>query len=287
MSPEPTRESASAPHRNGTPPERLRYRGYRGDFLPRHRALLFAPSHATKILGSIALSLAWLLLWILALDFVTGAWLSILGALRSLLGLSGFAVRVPYELFGFHFTVPYLYVTAGLPSVTTWWIGAIVTIVVVIASFLTPRSFTPAIYLLRVIAFFQITAQVFFAFWPQAFPYGASGYVHGMLIAGLFLISLVPIILGFTYYIFDFSLGRKIGLTLLMMVHLSITIPVQYLLHAFMLHHVSLLFLPLLFFIFGLPLDVMIFIGFYTWGFSWKNRLRTESVQWKVRRRFV
>lgn len=278
---------APPPARNGAPPERLRYRGYGGEFLPRHRALLFSPSNATKILGAIGLAVATMLLCFLSRNFVTGAWLSMIGVMRALVGLPGFALPVHYELFGIHFNIPYLYVTSQLPSLTTWWIGAILTLLVVIGSFLTPRAFVPGAYLLRIVAFFQFTAQVFFAFWPQAFPYDASGYVHGMLIAGLFLISLIPVILAFTYYIYDFSLTRKIGLTLIMMLHMCIMIPLQYFLHAYMLHHVSLLFMPLLFFIFGLPLNVLCFIGFFAWGFSWKNRLRDEGVQWKIRRRFI
>ena len=45
--------------------------------------------------------------------------------------------------------------------------------------------------------------------------------------------------------------------------------------------------LPLLFFVSGLPLNVLVFISFYAWGFSWRNRLQEQQVQLKVRRRFV
>ena len=41
--------------------------------------------------------------------------------------------------------------------------------------------------------------------------------------------------------------------------------------HAVIIYHASVLFLPLLFFVCGLPLDLMIFIGFYGWAMSWQG----------------
>jgi hypothetical protein len=101
------------------------------------------------------------------------------------------------------------------------------------------------------------------------------------------IVPLTPIVLGFTYYLFDFSLGRKIGLTAMLMIHLIVLIPMQYVLHAWVMYHASLLFLPLLFFVAGIPLNVLVFIAFYSWGFSWKNNLQEQQVQLKARRRFV
>ncbi len=284
-------EPASRVTSNSAPSDALteygRYRGYAGGFLPRHRALLFSPSNPAKILGAIALTLSMSLLWYLSLDTVSAAWLSILSFCHRMLGLGGYTSMVHYVLGGVRFSIPYLHLSAPLPNAILWWSGAFLTMVLVAVSLLIPRSLAPAAYLLRLTAIFQATAQVFFAFWPSAFPYEAGGYVHGLLIAGLMLISLLPVVLGFTYYIFDFSLGRKILLTVLLMVHLAVLMPVQYFLHAYLLQHGSLLFMPLLFFMFGLPLDVMVFIAFFTWGFSWKNMLHAEKVQWRIRHRFV
>ncbi len=268
--------------------ERLRYRGYLGGFIARHRALLFSPSNPTKIAGAVLLPIAFLVLWYLVRDHVSNAWLAMFDAWRAILGVSGYVTMVGYEVGEWtRFSVPYLYVPANLPGDTAWWLGVGFVVVLVVGSFLISHAYLPVAYLLRIVALFQGCAQFFFAFWPNQFPYSAAGYIHGMLIAGLMLITLIPVILGFTYYLFDFSLWRKIGLTLMMMVHLAILIPLQYAVHAYILHHCSLLFLPVLFFVFGLPLNVLVFIAFYTWGFSWKNRLREERVQWKIRRRFV
>ena len=130
---------------------------------------------------------------------------------------------------------------------------------------------------LRVVAFFQVTAQVFFALWLYSFPYGGSAYVHGMLIASVMFVSLIPAVLGTTFYLFDFSVGRKVLLTVIMMVHMIVLIPVQYFLHAYVMYHLSLLFMPLVFFVFGLPTNVLIFISLFGWGFSWKGPWQPEA----------
>lgn len=254
--------------------EEERFRGHAGGFITPHRAMLTEPTTASKILGSIVLVLIFFEGWILAMDYVTLAWAGILDFWREVFGWGGYVVMVDYD---WGLSIPYLSVESGLPSGEMWVMGAIFNVLLFLVTFLVPKRFLPIGHLLRIVAFFQACAQIFFYFWPEAFPYSASGYIHGMLIAGVFLISIIPILLGFTFYIFDYGIGKKVGLTLLIMVHLILFIPMQYMAHAFFLQHLSLLFLPLLFFIFGLPLEVLIFIGFYTWGASWKNPAYQEK----------
>ena len=88
------------------------------------------------------------------------------------------------------------------------------------------------------------------------------------------LISFVPILFGLTYYIFDFGLIRKAALTAMTMGHLSLFLPFQILLQAIILRK-SILFMPLLYIVFGLPLDIAIILAFYSWGMSWS--FKTES----------
>jgi hypothetical protein len=52
------------------------------------------------------------------------------------------------------------------------------------------------------------------------------------------------------------------------MAHLVLFVPQQYMLHVYLLHR-SVLFMPVLYFVFGPFLDVLAFIGFYSWGMSW------------------
>jgi hypothetical protein len=58
------------------------------------------------------------------------------------------------------------------------------------------------------------------------------------------------------------------------MIHLSLFFPLQVLLQAIILQK-TVLFMPLLYIVFGMPLDVTIIIAFYSWGMSWPAQ--TES----------
>ena len=51
----------------------------------------------------------------------------------------------------------------------------------------------------------------------------------------------------------------------------------QYILHAYALHHLTLLFLPLLYLVFGTFLDVMMFIALYSWGMSWRWQISRSA----------
>jgi hypothetical protein len=258
--------------------EKLRYQGNRGGHIFKHRSMLTLRQNRYKALSSILLALSLLVGWLLILNWVTFIWGHTLDFWREVLGLGGYVTTSHYTLWNvYHLTVPYLHLSAGPPDYLTLWISGLITILLFLVTFLIPRRHLPIIYLLRIIVFFHACAQVFFAFVPFSFPYGASGYVHGVLIAALTVISLIPVKLGLTYFVFDFGLLKKIGFSLMLMTYMCVFIPLQYLAHAFVMYHLSLLFLPVLFFVFGLPLNVMIFMGFYSWGASWKDSFDRDN----------
>jgi hypothetical protein len=245
-----------------------RLRGHRGGIIVRHRGITVEPRTRGKLMSNSLLVISVLAAWALAFDPVTIAWTAVLDFWQKVFALNGYAIRIQYE-WGLRF--PYLGFPSGQLTRGLWIAGALGTVALLGASFLVPRRILPVAAGLRVVAFFQATAQVFFALWPRAFPYDGPGYVHGMLIAGMAFITLIPLILGLTYYVFDVGWRRKLGLTLLVMVHFVVFIPLQMVAHAVVVHHGSVLMLPLMFFVFGLPLDVLMFIGFYSWGASWKS----------------
>jgi len=263
--------------------ELLRMQGHRGGFIPRHRALLTSPRHGAKLVTSLLLTLVFWISLFVTRGGIARFWHDIMEFWRGVFGMSGYTTFLGYKLGPIHFSVPYLHFPAGMPDNVLWWLGAVFVALLLVVSLVLPERFLPLAYFLRITAFFQTTAQIFFAFWLEQFPYSGAGYVHGMLIASLFLLAFIPLVMGLTYYLFDFSLGRKIFLTLIMIGHLLIMVPLQYLLHAWIMYHFSLLFMPLLFFIAGLPLNVMVFIALFGWGFSWQDMLHNEEVQNKVR----
>jgi YaiO family outer membrane protein len=255
----------------------LRHRGHRGGYILEHRALLTSRWGGDKLLAAAGLSVGLLLAWLFTMKWVSLLWAEVLSFWSEVLGMRAYVTTVHYR-FGdvFGFAAPYLHFRSPVPDVVDLLVGAVITFVVFVATFLLPRRHLPLVYFLRVVVFFQACAQLFFTFVPLSFPYGASGYIHGVLIAGLAFVALVPVVLAFTYYIFDFSFSRKLGLTLLVMLHAVVVIPLQFTAHAYILYHTSLLMMPLLFFVFGLPLNVVTFIAFYAWGASWKNTLYRE-----------
>lgn len=59
--------------------------------------------------------------------------------------------------------------------------------------------------------------------------------------------------------------------TLLARVHLALFVPLQYLAHALLQHRGSLLFMPLLFWMLGLPLDILVLVALFSWAASWQT----------------
>ena len=160
----------------------------------------------------------------------------------------------------------------GLPDDAMLMSLAIVTLGTLYVSLRLPGWLMPLSYFLRVVCFIQSTAILFFAVTPQYFPHTLSTYLSMMLDSTIGFISAIPAIMGFTFYIFDFRLRRKVLLTVLIMAHLVILTPLQYLIHAYVMAKGSLLFMPLLYTMFGLLPQVALFIAFYSWGLSWPGR---------------
>jgi YaiO family outer membrane protein len=127
----------------------------------------------------------------------------------------------------------------------------------------------PIAFALRLLCLVHASALFFFRT-GRDFPYAIVDYTQVLQTAGMMVIGLVPLLYGMTFYPLDFSRGRKLAITLLAMLHLIVFVPVQYLVHALILQHLSLLYMPLLFWAFGLTVDVFLVIAFYGWAASWE-----------------
>jgi len=258
--------------------------GFRGGFISNHRALLSSPLDRPKLLQALALMAAFVVIWYLLLPIVSWFWGTTMLTAAETLKLVG-AVNRPehYTLAGIlSFDVPALYVPAGLPPRWVWELGAGLAAVLLAISFVLPGRYLPLAYVLRLVALLQAAAEIYFALWPNDFPYTSGGYIHTMLLASVVFIWLVPVVLGLTYYLFDFTLTQKLVLTGIVMSHQVVMVPLQYVVHALVLYHLSLLFLPVLFFGLSLPLNVLVLMAFYGWGFSWPSPLRDREVQGRI-----
>jgi hypothetical protein len=140
-----------------------------------------------------------------------------------------------------------------------------------LATFFSPGNWLPIIYLGRTILIVHGSALVYFALLPASFPHTPDSYLLGLITASLSFISIIPLLFALTFYIFDFGLINKAALTALTMMHLVVFVPLTVLLQALILQK-SLLFMPVLYIIFGLPVDILVVIAFYSWGMTWSFR---------------
>lgn len=165
--------------------------------------------------------------------------------------------------------VPYPALDGPWPRTGHWIVVGGITAAFILVSLLIPVRWLPARYFLRFIAAIQTVAIGYFAFSSPPFPYPLPGYIGGLLAAGMAVLALVPIALGFGYYIFDHTLARQILLTVMIVGHLAVLLPLQGLAHAYLIHRLSLLVQPTLFFVFGLLVEVLVLVAFYSWAMSW------------------
>jgi hypothetical protein len=253
-------------------PDRARFLGHRGGVISTHRALMRFVLKPSDLVLSSALVVLLSALWLVSLPLVCRFWRLVFMAGTRMLGLDTTIGGTEHHLSAyFRLSIPYPRVESVAPSPDLWWTVATVVLLLFGASFLLTGNNLPLAYVLRAALCVQASALAYFAWSPARFPQTASGYLEGLVSYGMVLISMVPALFGLTYFVFDFSLVRKALLVSLTMLHLCLFIPLQALLHALVLYR-SILFMPLLCMVFGLPLDILIVIAFYSWGMSWSSR---------------
>jgi hypothetical protein len=247
----------------------VRTRGHRGGVIPMHRALAHFRLGPMNLITAIFLFVFFLSVWLLLLPRVCYFWNRVLTFGIRVLPLRAEIGLAEHQLTPFiRFDIPYLRMEPVLPSAEVWWLTFAATLALCAASLLLPTRLIPIIYLLRGILLVPVTALLYFALLPARFPHTPDSYMQGLVTAGIALISTVPLLFGLTYYIFDFGLLKKSFLTAITMAHLALFLPLQVLLQALFLQR-TVLFMPVLYIIFGMPVNILIIIAFYSWGMTW------------------
>jgi len=259
--------------------EAMRTRGFRGGLIVPHRSMVGLPWTALRFLTTLALSLGGVLLLYIALPSLGRLWQEIFERARDFLGL---AAPLGDQLWnlpgGLEFTLPVLAAGTPLPGDGALRIATIVTLLVFGLTFLLPVRFIPLRYFLRLLAIIQATAILFFAFAADPFPYRLQDHVFVLLSAGLVIMALVALVLGLTLHVFDLALWKKLLLTLAILAHLAVFIPLQVLVHIWLVMHGTALVMPVLFLVFGLLLDILVFVSFYGWALSWRGELERRDL---------
>lgn len=256
---------------------RKTYPGQATTYLHRHRGIRRTEARGNLVfmlLTGLLVSIAWVLL----LPLTGAVWVWILDVVREPLGLAGSTTAIHYVV-GDRLAVilPKLDLPSFEPSSSHLIANGTFCLMMVVVSFLLPVKMAPTNYFLRAAAFIQGTAVAFFAIQPWDYPYTAGDYLTGLTGAGMTLIAIVPLILAATHWILDFAWWQKIGVTVVCMGYLFLMIPIKYAMHGVILYWGGLLYMPILFILFGLPVEVFAFIALFSWGMSWERRRNRQD----------
>jgi hypothetical protein len=251
--------------------DRRRFSGHRGGVIAMHRALVRFVLKPLDLAVSALLALLLSAAWLVSLPWLCRMWAYLLEngmkilALHATLGLREHHVT-PY----IHFAIPYPRMEGIAPDAWTWWTTAALVSLAYAASCFFPKNLTAVVYLLRAVLSIQASALLYFLVAAARFPHTPDSYMEGLVSYQIALISGIPALFGLTYYIFEFGTIKKIALTTITMSHLSLFLPVQILLQAMVLEK-SVLFMPVLYIVFGLPVDILIILAFYSWAMGWPS----------------
>ena len=179
-----------------------------------HRALAHFRLGTMNLITASCLFVFFSSAWLVLLPQVCGLWTRIFRFGIRFLPLSAEVGMSEHHWTSFlSFDIPYLRMEPVLPSAQVWWLSCAVTTLIFVATFFISKRLIPVIYLLRAVLLVQVIALLYFALIPARFPHTPDSYLAGFVTSGIGLISLVPLIFGLTYYIFDFGLLRKALLT--------------------------------------------------------------------------
>lgn len=257
----------------------VRFRGFGGTAIQMHRAIKQVKLSRKNLAFSLLLPPVFNLLLLGFLGAVLACWEWMfdywLGHLAPGAGMARHAIDL--GLFEVHLSYPQL--TAGEPSYSNWVITFCLTLIALLLTFrIAHDRLLPLAFIVRACALIQMTSLAYFFFLPGHFPHDAASALGDALSMSIYFLFLIPWLLGLTYYIFNFSLLKKMALTALMIVYFAAALPMQYLLHGLIFHHFSLLFAPLLYLVFGIFIDVMMFVALYSWGMSWDTPDRQRKL---------
>lgn len=126
----------------------------------------------------------------------------------------------------------------------------------------------PLKYLVRLLCTVHFIALLFFWLVPLQFPYTLGAHLAEVVQIGYLLLLAIPVMLAIGYYLLPARLVDKLLHTIIILAYFILVIPHKVVLHALILHHGSLLTMPLLYVCFGTVFDILLFIALYSWAVS-------------------
>lgn len=266
---------------NGSQSRRIseaRNRGFRGGRIAPHRAMIGMPVSWTLLIDLVVLPSIFVVIMLLLLAPLMSGWRVFFEFIREPLGLPGVVASRVFEVGPYAVAIPYFTAPSAWPSMLHLQIGWLMTAVMASGSLYLRGRLLPVAYLFRFLAGLQFSAQLWFTFGSPPFAYDLPTYLNGLLVCGVVILVLSPFLVAFTFHIFDFLLWQKLMMGALVLSHLSVFLPLQAAVHAFVIYRASVLALPLLFFAFGVLLDMFVYVALYGWGMSWRSRGVLDAV---------
>lgn len=123
----------------------------------------------------------------------------------------------------------------------------------------------PLRVLVRALCLIQASACLFFAWTPALFPYGIEQHLTGLLWMGADLLTALPLMLMLGWGMLKLPWSLRVLGSLLVLAYFVIWVPHQVLLHAWVLAHGTVLFMPVLMLCLGPLLNGWLFVALYAW----------------------
>jgi len=265
--------------RRGSAGDTLRKLGVQGGRIAPHRSMIGLRASPSLLLDLLVLPAVMLVSMFLLLEPLMGAWRWIMEVFRGPLDLGASIGTTVITLApSVAIAVPVYQVDAGWPTTAQLAGGWIFTAVLAFIGAALRGGFIPLGYLLRALAIMQLAAQVWFTLAGPPFPYSLATYGSGLLVTGVVILLLAPFLVGATFFVFDFPLHKKLALGALLLGHLAVLFPLQATVHVWLIKNASMLAMPMLFLVFGVLLDVFVYVALYGWAMSWRSGRELDAV---------
>ena len=155
-----------------------------------------------------------------------------------------------------------------MPSMSTLWITGIVSLFGLALSLNMKGATLPLKYPLRIVCVLQLITVVYFWWASGSFPYSIARHSEELMTIGFVLMISTPVMMAVGYYILNQNIWIKLFHTALILLFFAVMIPHQVLAQAFIMQHLSILFMPLLYICFGAVFDALVFVALYSWAAS-------------------
>lgn len=249
-----------------------RYTGVQGTPILMHRSIRRITLSSSAIFAIILLPIFFdVMLWI-NLEFITSLWADIFDFFMQKLNFDGQVLYVKTQLLGKNILIPYPDLPTSIPSKIAIYLNIVFSLFFLAIVQFIPKKYLPSTYLLRAALFIQLSASLYYIVHPSGNPYELSGYISGMLNVGIYVLIFTPPLLALIYYIFDLPFWQKFIATFLIIGYFLLATPFQYMLHALIISSLGMLFMPVLYLLFGVLLNTLMFVSLFAWVMTWKTQ---------------